>query len=84
MLSNKLTVYHQASKPGDIDYATGKFNNEVFNFNASVATAANMTSDTAVALTSWAKNSYVDTITTEAYAGMKIETVLSLNEIIAE
>lgn len=81
---NRLTVYHQASNPGDIDHATGKINNEIFSFNEAVATAANMTSDTAVALTSWAKNSYVNTITTEAYAGMKIETILSLNDILSD
>ena len=80
----KLTIYHQATNPGDVDYSTGKVTNEVFKCNESVLSAASIDSITAQNIVNWAKNNYVDSITTEAYAGSKIEQILSLEEIVFE
>lgn len=75
-LSSKLTIYH--TKMIDEGYP-GKTNNEILYTTLDT----NMSSDTAVAVTNWARN-LVTSLSNDLYEHTAITTTGSLNEMVAE
>lgn len=82
-MAAKITIYHKQNLE-----STYKLNNEVFKTNISnipvrAANAQPLNSDTALAVTNWAKNNYLP-ITNDVYDETKYEEeVLLIGDILA-
>lgn len=75
-ISSKLTVIHYAVLP---ESAGKKQNSEILN----TVLSTDMSSDTAVAVSNWANN-FVTSLSNDVYSHCKIESEISLNEILSD
>lgn len=75
-ISSKLTIIHYEVLP---ESAGKKQNSEILN----TSLATNMSSDTAVAVSNWANN-LVTSLSNDVYGHCKIESEISLNEILSD